>query len=308
MSRNKRNTLAGIQYAGESGISKDCRDAVMRLLQYGDQIKLSRILSCSGTHCLLLTVNEGELVAVKSGFGSGYQGEGAHAFSYVLQLLDAHNVQIKEYEVDDDVIERLDSSSLTVSDIDKLDAARPVRPTRWHEYVFKDDWENKDKGAVWKGFHPVIPFAIIDSRISSLAISFWEGPDDKLLTGYRRLEDIVRKRTGIDEHGAKLFSQAFVGDKARLGWKKLDGGERAGRGSLFTAAYTAYRNTRAHRELNDDGHNQVVEFLLLNHLYLLEKQSCEDWDEKHREEFERKKVPEAIDCLRRDVMRRGRGR
>lgn len=282
MGRNKRSSLAGIQYAGEPGISKECQDAVMRLLQFGDRITLARILSYSNEHCLLLTVNVGDLIAVKSGFGSGYRGEGSHAFSYVLELLDVHKVPIEEYEVEHDVIERLDSSSLARSDIDKLDAARPVRPTRWSDYVFEEDWRDNRKETVWKEFPPVIPLAIVDERISDLAMSFWEGPDDKLLTGYRRLEDIVRKRAGVEEHGAKLFSQAFLGDKARLGWKNLDGGERAGRGSLFTAAYTAYRNPRAHRELNDDGHNQVVEFLLLNHLYLLEKQSCEDWNEKCR--------------------------
>lgn len=280
MARSKNKALAGIQYAGEAGTSKECQDAVMRLLQYGDQITLARILTCSNEHCLLLTVNVGDLVAVKSGFGSGYRGEGSHAFSYVLELLYAYKVPIEEYEVGQDVIERLDSSSLTMSDINKLGAARPVRPSRWPDYVFEEDWRDKRKGIVWKKFPPIIPLAIVDERISDLAMSFWEGPDDKLLTGYRRLEDIVRKRTGIDEHGAKLFSQAFAVDKARLGWKNLDGGERAGRGSLFTAAYTAYRNPRAHRELNGNGHNQVVEFLLLNHLYLLEKESCEDWSKQ----------------------------
>ncbi|SRR5712692_697795 len=275
MSRKKNNLLAGIEYSGLAGISQDCQDAVMRLLQYGDRITRARILSCSNEHCLLLTVNVGDLIAVKSGFGSGYLGEGSHAFSYVLRLLDAHGAEIEEYEVDDDVIERLDRSSLTQSDIDKLDAAHPVRPTRWHNYVFEKDWENEKSGALWKEFHPVIPFAIIDSRIIDLAISFWEGPDDRLLTGYRRLEDIVRLRTGVDEHGAKLFSQAFQGTEAKLGWKDLDSGEQAGRGLLFTGVYMAYRNPRAHRELKDYANEQLAELLLLNHLYLLEKESSE---------------------------------
>jgi len=200
--------------------------------------------------------------------------------------------------------ERLDSSSLTVSDIDKLDAARPVRPTRWHEYVFKDDWENKDKGAVWKEFHPVIPFAIIDSRIISLAISFWEGPDDRLVTGYRRLEDIVRKRTGLDEHGVKLFSQAFESSTAKLEWKGLDSGEQTGRGFLFKAAYMAYRNPRAHREFEAHANDQLAEFLLLNHLFLLEKESVKVVTKRHRKssqgdkrrDSEIQKVPGIIDC------------
>ena len=281
MRRNKNSPLVGIEYSGLPGISKDCKDAVMRLLQFGDRISHVRILSCSNTHCLLLTINVGDLIAVKSGFGSGYRGEGANTFSYVLQLLDAHDVQIEEYEVDQDVIERLDISSLNQSDIDKLDATRPVRPTRWHDYIFEMHWKRKKSGELWSEFHPVIPFGIIDGRIIDLAISFWEGPDDKLLTAYRRLEDIVRKRTGIDEHGSKLFSQAFVVDTAKLSWKELNRSEQNGRGQLFTAAYMAYRNPRAHRELEDSLNNQLGEFLLLNHLYLLESQSSEDCsDEK----------------------------
>jgi hypothetical protein len=278
MSCNKENSLAGIEYSGLAGISRECKDAILRLLQFGDQITRARILSCSNTHCLLLTANVGDLIAIKSGFGSGYIGEGSHAFSCVLQLLDAHGAEIDEYEVDDDVIERLDTSSLTQRDIDTLNAAHPVRPTRWCDYVFEEDWTRKKSGALWREFHPVIPLGIIDSRIIDLAISFWDDPDDSLLTGYRRLEDVVRKRTGIDEHGVKLFSQVFVVDGAKLGWKDLEGGEQRGRGLLFTAAYMAYRNPRAHRELENQANDQLAEFLLLNHLYILEKESSEDSD------------------------------
>lgn len=273
MNSDNNHALAGIEYCGLPGISSECQDAVMRLLQYGDRITRVRILSGSGDHCLLLTVNVGDLIAVKSGFGSGYMGEGSHAFSYVLQLLDTHGAQIEEYEVTPDVIDRLDGSSLTMADIENLDAARPIRPTRWHDYVFEDHWERGHSGTLWLEFPPLVPFAIIDSRIIDLAISFWEGPDQKLLTGYRRLEDIVRKRTGIDEHGAKLFSQAFLGPTAKLSWKGLDTGQQTGRASLFTGAFMAYRNPRAHREVESDANNQLVEFLLLNHLYCLEKDS-----------------------------------
>ena len=47
----------------------------------------------------------------------------------------------------------------------------------------------------------VVPFAIVDGRLVDLALSFWEEPDHRLVTGYRRLEDIVRERTGLQEHG-----------------------------------------------------------------------------------------------------------
>ncbi len=215
---SKKRRPAGIEYVGLSGISRECRDGVLRLLQYGDRITLARIVTSSNDHCLLLTVNCGDLVAVKSGFGSGYRGEGPRTFSYVLEVLEAHGAEIEEYEVAPDVIERIDSSSLTAADLDAIGAAKPVRSRRWHEYVSERSWEMKKNGLLWREFPLVIPFAVIDERLIDLAVSFWEGPDDRLLTGYRRLEDIVRGRTTIDEHGSKLFAQAFAVKGGKLAW------------------------------------------------------------------------------------------
>jgi hypothetical protein len=266
---------AGIEYVGLAGISKECQDAVLRLLQYGDKITHARILSSSGDHCLLLTVNVGDIVAVKSGFSSGYLGEGPRTFSYVLQVLDAHGVEIDEYIVSAEVIERLDMSCLTQADLDAIEAARPVRPRGWGDYILEPHDDTKETGVLWENFPPVIPFAIIDRRITDLAISFWEGPDDRLLTGYRRLEDILRKRTGIDEHGTKLIAQAFGPNGGKLTWKDAGEGEHVGRMQLFVGTYMAYRNRRAHREPKDRAEKLLMEFLLLNHLYLLEKESVE---------------------------------
>jgi hypothetical protein len=271
----ERPVPAGIEYVGLSGVSKECQDAVLRMLQYGDKINRAQILSSSNEHCLLLAVNAGDIVAVKSGFASGYGGEAPHAFSYVLQVLDAYGVEIEEYNVSPEVIERLDTSSLTKADLDAIDAAKPVRPRCWYDYILERSSEKYRNGRLWENFPLVIPFAIIDARIIDLAISFWEGPDDRLLTGYRRLEDIVRKRTAIDEHGTKLFAQAFDPNTGKLTWKDAGEGERGGRMQLFKGAYLAYRNRRAHRESNDRAEKLLTEFLLLNHLYLLEKESIE---------------------------------
>ena len=146
MSRRAKYEMAGIEYSGVSGITKECLDAVLRLLQYGDRITKARILSSSKQHGLLLTTDVGDLIAVKSGFGSGYRGEGSHGFSYVLTVLESYGVDIEEYQVTQEFIERLDSSALFQSDLDALDVARPVRPTRWHEYIFEEDWEPISEG------------------------------------------------------------------------------------------------------------------------------------------------------------------
>jgi hypothetical protein len=265
--------LEGIEYHGIPGVSQDCQDAVMRLLQFGGDIKRARIISCSNRHCLLLTSSIGDLIAVKSGFSSGYTGEGPRRFSHTLQFLDTHGVEIDECEVDQTTIDRLDLSALTAADVQKINTAKAFRPSRWHDYVFEKDYQAARDGTLWKEFRPVVPFAIIDSRIMDLALSFWDNPDAMLLKAYRRLEDIVRKRTGTDEYGARLFIKAFLGPMPHLCWKNLGDAERAGRAGLFTGAYAAYRNPRAHRERNAGSDEQLMEFLLLNHLYRLEKES-----------------------------------
>jgi hypothetical protein len=271
----KHESLAAIEYHGLSGATQECMEAVMRLIQFNDQITKARILTWSNEHCLLLSINVGDLVAIKSGFASGYIGKGSSGFSYVLQLLRAHGAEIEEYEVRRDLIDRLDSSCLTHVDLDRLELAHPVRPPRWHDYIHERDWGIEKEGKLWREFPYIIPLAIIDYRIVDLAKSFWQSPDEKLLIGYRRLEDIVRRRTGLNEHGSKLFSRAFSGSDAKLIWKGLNNAEQAGRAGLFTSAYLAFRNPRAHKEIKYDTQEALTEFLHLNHLYHLEQESSE---------------------------------
>lgn len=266
---------ADIQYAGLSGITQECINGVLRLIQFGDRITIARILSCQHSHGLLLTINTGDFVGVKTGFGSGYSGEGSRGLSFVLQLLEFHGAEIEEFDVKEGFLDRLDSCALTGRDLAVIDQARPIRPTRWHSYLLSDERGRRKTGALWDEFPRVMPFSLIDSRMADLALRFLERADDNLLVGYRRLEDIVRNRIGAEDHGAKLFSKAFVGPKAILGWKDLDEAESAGRANLFVGAYLAFRNPRAHRELQYSDCGALMEFLLLNQLYLLEANAIE---------------------------------
>jgi hypothetical protein len=251
---------------------------VLQLLFYGNRIVSARILSHDNAHCLLLRVGESDLVAIKSGFASGYSGEGPQALSFVLQALSAHGVDIEEYDVSEDFLARLDASALTSKDIESLERLRPVRPARWYDYGYQDS-ERRENGALFADLEARVPLAIVDSRIMDIAIHFEDDPDGKLLTGYRRLEDIVRERTGlVGEVSTKLLAKAFLGEESLLCWEGVDGGEQQGRALLFTGTYMAHRNPRAHQ----DGSRGVgkrslgrhlSEFLLLNHLFNLEREA-----------------------------------
>lgn len=272
MTHDQIEGLGRIEYVGLPGMSKECQAAILRILQYGDKITIARVLTANGNHCFLLTINIGELVAVKSGFASGYVGEGPHTFSYILQLLDAHGAEIEEYEVTPEYVGRLDASALTQADLDDVVHAGPVSPARWHDYISERDWYSKSDGTLWREFPPVIPYAIIDARIADLARQFWDSPDARLLDGYRRLEDLFRSRSGLQEYGQRLFNHALLPPTRCLEWDVIEDGERQGRVGLFTNAFMAHRNPRAHREQEADSCAQLSEFLLLNHLFLLDGQ------------------------------------
>ena len=267
---------AGIEYVGISGGSKDCQDAVLRFIQFGTRITHVRILSAKNRHCLLLTLGVGDEVAVKSGFATGYGGEGPRRFSYVLQVLDSHGAEIIEHDVSRSLLDKIDESALTRSDLKKVKKMRQVLPSRWYDYISERDFERAREGTLWREeFPPVIPFALIDARIMDLALGFWNSPDNGLLVAYRRLEDIIREKTRIKHHGGKLLSQAFNPSDGVLTWEGVDDAERVGRMNLFLGTYGAHRNRRAHKELRAHSGELLAEFLLLNHLYCLERNAVE---------------------------------
>ncbi len=268
-----KNKSTGLQFVGLVGITESCIDAVLRYLQYGDIISRVLIITCDQSHALILYMETDEVVVVKSGFSSGYGGEGPHGFAYVLALLHAYEIDIEEYVVNNSIIENIDSSQLTYSELQKIEDSRPVRPARWYDYIYVFGEKFDSKMRLWQNFPNVIPYSIIDPRLFDLAITFWEAPSDKIMLGYRKLEDIVRSRCGIEEHGTKLFSKAFRENTSILYWPDINSAEQAGRANLFIGTFGAFRNRRAHKELDEDSRNQLSEFLALNQLFQLESES-----------------------------------
>ena len=93
------------------------------------------------------------------------------------------------------------------------------------------------------------------------------------MKGFRRLEDAVRSHAQVDGHGAKLFRKAFDPQKGVLIWQGLTPAETESRLNLFSAAFGACRNPRAHKEINSSLRDQVSEFLLLNMLFRMERKA-----------------------------------
>lgn len=279
----KIQDLAGIEYFGTAGITARCLQALTMSIQAGDKIEKAYLLSDfdsqsgGGTHCFLLFTEFGDPIAIKSGFASGYGGEGPRGLSSALQILIRHNIDIEEYAVDKSLIERVDRSCLTQADLNMLDTQCPVQPTRYYDFILlREDHRTYDDNLVKSLFAQEVPYHIVDNRIMEQAINLKYNPDANLMTCYKRLEDSIRKRTGLDgESGTKLFSQAFQAKDAPLCWPELPQAEANGRAALFSAVYMAYRNSRAHKENETTPADAIREFLLINQLFILEREAVE---------------------------------
>ena len=276
----QKMNLAGIQSNGLPGITEECLNAIKRLITFGDKIYNARLLTHrdgdTAQHAFLLEVNQGELIAIKSGFASGYAGTGSHGLADALRILLSHKTNVEEFNVSQEFIERLDGSALLTSDIEELDNRPSVRPTKYHDYIIDllPEAVTKTRGCanIYYDFPPVVPYALIDERLLDLVMGFLDAPDAKLLSAYRRLEDIIKERTEIKgKSGQKLMSGAFHGDESILHWEDEDKGEHASKANLFSAVYGAYRNPRAHKEGADTEHKCIRELMLVNELYLLER-------------------------------------
>lgn len=123
----KKKKFAGIQYLGESGVSLSCKKAVMKLIHSGDEIKEVKILTArkdkySQDHCLLITDSFDIQTAIKSGFSSGYSGEGPKTFSCILMLLQKYTDEISEFIVPSNILENIDNSCLTIKDMETINS------------------------------------------------------------------------------------------------------------------------------------------------------------------------------------------
>lgn len=291
--RNK-NRLAGIEYHGLPGITSHCLRAIVRLIHFGDVVEKAALVSCENRHAFILALEYDRQIAIKSGFSSGYPGEGPRGLSKALLLLERHCNDIEEYEVSEGFIDRIDDSCLMSEDLDSLEAAQPVRPVRYYDYVFEQDSgddestfedfiashdsspeviarSSKQDRLLNKLFPKEIPFGILDDRIVDLAFKFRSDPDGAILTAYKRLEGIIRRKIGgSDKSGSTLISDAFLKESSPLCWQREHQTEQKGRAQLFVGAFMAFRNRRAHREISLSPEEELREFLLVNELYLLE--------------------------------------
>ncbi|WP_168407563.1 TIGR02391 family protein [Acinetobacter indicus] len=262
-----------VEYLGYAGITLSCLQSLCKTLQTHSDLTTALLLTNDQVHAFLLKDDSGTYYVIRSGFTSGYSGEGPKGLAIALSLLKRHQIETEEILVSTKLLNKLNSSSLSDHDIDFIFQQKIIRPIRLHDYIYPFESEVAQTIKL-KRYYPLeLPYSIIDDRIFDLALLFMQDPDSALIKAYKRLEDIVRTRTDIHEHSTRLFAQVFQGENALLTWDVPDSAEIKGRVNLFTGAYMAFRNARAHREKDENLIHQYREFLLINELYLLEAEA-----------------------------------
>lgn len=281
MEKRDRQESANLQYLGVAGGTTDCVDAIALTLQAPEGVKSALLLTykekeeAPGKHGFLLEIGIGDKLVIPPGFTSGYRGGGPNGLSAALCLLESLKVEIKEIDIDRDIYLRLEAMQLKNSDLDRIGNTKSIPGSSWTEYVSARDEDRQHAGTIWTELKPILPLPLIAPQLIDLVPEFMSSPDHALMIGYRRLEDAVRKKSNSNESSSKLMSIAFLGENARLTWEGVDPGEQTGRAQLFSGAYMAFRNKRAHREqIQVSFVNDIQEFLLLSLLYsLLESSS-----------------------------------
>lgn len=264
---------AHLEYFGTTGVTQRCKEALQKILQYGDEVLRVVILSHENKHGFYLVDSYEYPMIILPGFTTGYNGEGPRGFSYCLALLLDNNIMIDEVVLPKQIFKRLEDGALSFEDLEFFEKTRPLRPNRYYEYILDNHLKNKQDGTLWSEFKPVIPLGLVEPRLIKLARDFSNDPRDIVFKASRLLEDTVRRRIDAKEDGARVFSAAFHGNSSYLYWPNIETSEQTGRANLFTGAYQAYRNPKAHNERKEDLNDLMRQFLLINQLFFLESEA-----------------------------------
>ena len=261
-----------IQYLG-TPYTQDCIEAVGFLLQTQQYFEKVLLLSYNYQYAYIIQTNT-NTYAIRSGFSTN-SGEASNGLASSLQLFSRHNIHLEEVKISNKLMKKLNQAALSNRDLVNILNAQYVRPIRLYDYIYNIYKTTNYQHSNDRYYPNILPFHLIDSRIFDLALKFNDDPNYSILNAYTRLEDIVKVK--INDHNLfsnNLLKTAFITDKQRKSiylWDVNNEKVSNALGCLFTNIFTAYRNERAHSEVDKPHSDQVREFLLINELYLLEK-------------------------------------
>lgn len=261
-----------LDFVGSTEITESCIQAILRYLHFGDQIQSAKLLSDPhNRHAFLLFLSNYHLVITRSGFTSGYNGEGPAGLAYILLLLKSFNIDTNELKISKKTMDKLNNSKLSPADIQSIYESNGGY-IGIEDYIYFSRNRDMKKEQTWSRFPVTTPYKMIDARMHDLILEYHDNPDSSLSSGFRRLEDILKVRTETSLFGAKLCEHAFLGENSKLTWN-VDLAEKNSRANYFKSTFSLYRNRRAHNEIGRNNVNDMTELLALNSLFLLEKEA-----------------------------------
>lgn len=261
------------EYAGSPQTTQSCIDAFIQYLNSNDSITVMSILSCNHCHALMLTFGESNRLAfIRSGFTSGYPGEGPKGLAKVFRLAQFFNIQIREFNVNEDWLKKVNYGQVTQADVQGLDQYRSKEPTACYDYLDALPFKYDDVKGIFNLFKEIIPYSIIDPAISDLLEKFKLNPGETLSNGYKRLEQHLQEKFKTNSFGTKIFEMFLRPEKANnnIWHDNPSNGICKARYDLFKACFEGFRNERAHNEYvyNEDA---LFELILLNYLFKITK-------------------------------------
>ena len=260
-----------IQYLG-TPYTQDCLEAIGFILQTQKHIEKTLLLSCDQAHAYLIK-SDRNIYIIKSGFSSGYPGEGPRGLASSLQLFLKHNIEVEEINISKKIMKKVNQSSLSNNDLEHILQIKHIRPIQIHEYIYAI-YNTIEYQIINDRYYPTeLPYHLIDSRILDLALKFNEDPNRSIFNAFIRLENIVRTRINSDKHSSALFEYAFCSEIPPLICKSEDKRASQATGRIFPNIYKAFRNEHAHKKVDKPLDKQMREFLLINELYLLENEA-----------------------------------
>lgn len=260
-----------IQYLG-TPFTQDCLNAIGFILQTQQRIEKALLLSYDQKHAYLVK-SDRSIYIIRSGFTSGYLGEGPKGLASSLQLFLKHNIEVEEVCISEKRMKKVNKTSLSNNDLEHILKTKYIRPIQIHEYIYTiyNTLEYQVKN---DRYYPTeLPYHLIDSRILDLALKFNDDPSRSIFNAFIRLENIIKKRINSDKHSSALFEHAFCSENPPLICKSDDKRASQATGRMFPNIYKAFRNEHAHNEVSKPLKTSIREFLLINELYLLEREA-----------------------------------
>ena len=164
-----------VETVGISGNSQDCLDAIATALQFGPRVLSATLVTDSKredraphlhAHLFLLATENPDyprFVIVRSGFTSGYSGEGPSATSAAILLLDSVGIGLDSREVEKGVFERIDAGDVSYEKLRALRDDPSRRGSSPYDYVLERDLLISHQHREWERWVEVrIPRALVN--------------------------------------------------------------------------------------------------------------------------------------------------